>query len=692
MNNLLNVRRPAQYATGRPAARVMPTISSDASSDNSEGGAPLHDKMTFSEMRMSQVERNRMQRDAVAAEASKVPDDHAAGPRLSDSSATASTFSAGEQKFKAGQGSRNHELNPASNMFIPSSATVNDLTKLQVSSCNHITSKPDLIASFVLSPTQTFTWTRSWLSYLKAKTDETHGKLLQMLKERRQSEKAATDEQNQRRHNNSFAKRANSGSHAGTSRSATPTPDQRQSFANVSAFPRTKGQQESIAGYHQVKQAHAYAQKGHDHGYSNAHGQRANGISKQADHTNGIISSGDEDLDTSAHAYTQHDFVVPQSTEMTQPATKNGLQTVRAYGGSSQCREIILFQSVDEDTRAGRSALLNSIVPADGLPTEAVLTHPDNCPFVVTAEASFPEAEAERGIVHIDNIPFGISRAEVIAFVGKNSRLLNDSDEPVHIIMDRVQGKTQDVYVEFATMKDAMAVVERHETNLANGRSSRLGDRPVRVYMSSPANLMSAIFSYARGVDWHGYIPQIREAGSGAAYDTFTAFVSDEELAMVAKHAEDPRRSPFSRDARERPYECMISTIKKFPWYLTDRITLRHRYNIYNCCIKLLITLQDAISRDECSARLTRQLLKRFINSMMLCPGFTVMQKDNFAFKADLGEMDLGRFNMPRFPDLWSHQYALGPRAGIPMDVIEVCKRMKGRGEKGWRLTTSCFW
>lgn len=157
MNNLLNVRRPAQYATGRPAARVMPTISSDASSDNSEGGAPLHDKMTFSEMRMSQVERNRMQRDAVAAEASKVPDDHAAGPRLSDSSATASTFSAGEQKFKAGQGSRNHELNPASNMFIPSSATVNDLTKLQVSSCNHITSKPDLIASFVLSPTQTFT-------------------------------------------------------------------------------------------------------------------------------------------------------------------------------------------------------------------------------------------------------------------------------------------------------------------------------------------------------------------------------------------------------------------------------------------------------------------------------------------------------------------------------------------------------
>ncbi|KAK8877117.1 RNA recognition RNP-1 [Apiospora arundinis] len=649
MHNLMNLSR-SRYGSSLPVTQAMPTIS-DVSSDNSEGGAPLHENKTFSQMRMGQVEHNRMKREVAATGGPKLPENHASDLHHTDSSADVGSFSATKQQSKANKGGKVHKLNPASNMFIPASGTVNDLTKIQTQSA------------------------------------ENRGKLLQMLEQKKLSDNAAIDEQKPRHHQNSFTKGSNGLGHGELAKSATLSSEQDHGFVISPGFTRAQGQHDFGAKYRQPKQAHAHVPNRHSH--------RSFGTRKEANHLTDL-DSPDRDTETSAHAPTQYGPAIPKSAKTGYLAANNGSQAVQAYDkgkgpaqtpspqgyqplppipdlslDSAQCRDIVTFQPVDDDTRAGRSALLNSIVPADGLPSEAVLTHPDNLPFAVTADESYEAATSERGVVHIDNVPFGISRAEVIAFVGKNSRLLNDSEEPVHIIMDRVQGKTQDVYVEFATMKDAMAVVERHESNTASGRTSRLGDRPVRVTMSSPASLMGALFSYARGVVWHGYVPYIKEPSETEAYNTFTTFLSDEELSMVAKHAEEPRRSPFSKDARERPYECMISTVKKFPWYLMDRITLRHRYNIYNCCLKVLVTLQEAIGKEECPTRLNSQLLKRFIDAMMLCPGFTVLQKDNFAHVSRMSEMDMAKFNMPRFPNLWCHQYALGPRAGIPTDVIE---------------------
>ncbi|KAK8023956.1 RNA recognition- RNP-1 [Apiospora rasikravindrae] len=626
MNNLMNMRRPSRYGANLPAPQAMPTIS-DVSSDNSEGGAPLHEAQTFSQMRMGQLERNRVQRDAAAgttaAGGPKPTNNHVAGHHTNGSPATVGPFPAEKQQPKT-------------------------------------------------------------------QAADNQSKLLQLLEKKEQSQKAAAEEQTPRPIKNGLTKSSSAGSYAGSSYS-TISSEQSQSFANGSAFTRAHHQQGPGAETHQARKPRVCPMDDY-------YGLPTFESNKLLDHINGTNNSGEQDTDTSSQAYNQQGSPMPKYTKAASHAVNNGSQAVQAGvkgkgkprhntmsdreyqplppipdldAGAAQCRDIVVFQSVDDTTRAERSGMLNSIVPSSGLPSPAVLTHADNVPFTRTAADSLAAAQVQRGVVHIDNIPFGISRAEVIAFVGKNSRLLNDSEEPVHIIMDRVTSKTQDVYVEFATDKDAQAVVERHANNANNGRSARLGDRPVRVSLSSPAKLMEALFPVARGVNWYGYIPHILPPNADEPFYNFSVWASDEELSMVAKHAEEPRRSPFSKDARERPYECMISTVKKFPWFMTDHITLKQRYSIYYCCYKLLTTLQEAIQREECPVRLTPQLLKRFIDAMMLCPGFTVLQKDNFAQEVRMNGPDMCKFNMPRLAEGWRHQYALGPRPGIPMDVME---------------------
>ncbi|KAK7916977.1 RNA recognition- RNP-1 [Apiospora marii] len=679
----MNTRRPSRLGASQTPAKVMPTIS-DVSSDNSEGGAPLHDGgLTFSQMKMNQAARNQAQREAAAAavEESTPTKNHVPDRRPNGAHASvAAPMPAAKQQPNGEKDGKAHKLNPASDMFIPSSATYNDLTKIQNQDA------------------------------------ENQSLLMQLLEKKERKQKEAIEEQKARHNKNGITKSSSSGSYAGSIRS-TISSEQGHSVVNAPVTGRVS--------HHQADQSQSY---------QNGYGQYPFGSSSQLNHAAGA-SSGDQDTDTSSQARTQQgspmplfppvddgawgaekDYPVsqartqkgPKTPKPTKPASSavfNGTFGAKASKssssgkdkgkgkapsnalvvseyqplppipdlnlGSAQCRDIVVFQAADDAARAERSGMLNSIVPASGVPSESVLTHPDNLPFTTTAEDSIASAKLERGVIHLDNIPFGTSRAEVIAFVGKNSRLLNDSEEPVHIIMDRVTSKTQDIYVEFATPNDAQAVLDRFEYNIASGRHPRLGDRPIRMHLSSPSRLMRALFPVARGLDWYGYIPHIHQPNPHDAYENFSVFISDEELSMVAKHAEEPRRSPFSKDARERPYECLISTVKKFPWYMTGRLTLLQQYKLYECCFKLLGFLNQALVREECPGRLTPQLLKRFTDAMMLCPGFTVLQKDNFAHTVRMSAADMCKFNMPPVASGWRHQYALGPRAGFPMDVME---------------------
>lgn len=131
-------------------------------------------------------------------------------------------------------------------------------------------------------------------------------------------------------------------------------------------------------------------------------------------------------------------------------------------------------------------------------------------------------------------------------------------------------------------------------------------------------------------------------------------------------------QSPFSRDCPQRPFECMISTLRKLPWYKTECITIKQRYSVYSACIQLIRLLQHAIKEKKNEDHLTLQLLKRLWTSAMLCHGFTVTMRDNIAYQVDMPEDRLREFNMPRFANMWVHAYTLSPKPGTPLDVLEV--------------------
>lgn len=116
----------------------------------------------------------------------------------------------------------------------------------------------------------------------------------------------------------------------------------------------------------------------------------------------------------------------------------------------------------------------------------------------------------------------------------------------------------------------------------------------------------------------------------------------------------------------------MISTIKKLPWYKSEFITMRQRYSVYKAACELLRLLIAAINDKRDEADLTPQLFRRLWKAAMLCPGFTVCQKDDIAYIAGLSEQEQREFNQPRFANSWVHQYALAPKADIPLDVLEV--------------------
>jgi hypothetical protein len=261
--------------------------------------------------------------------------------------------------------------------------------------------------------------------------------------------------------------------------------------------------------------------------------------------------------------------------------------------------------------------------------------------------------------------------------------------------MERVSSKTQECYVEFVTMSDAVRAVERFKENTQKGRPNRLGDRPVEVQLSSQAALMHDLFPLASGVVWDGAKPIIHAPVNGEPWKTFKGFVTDEEMIMLVKHVEIPSRvstpshlltklavslvltvqfpqSPYSKDCPQRPYECMISTIKKLPWYMTDRITLRQRHCIFDATVRLIVLLKQALIRGNRYQETTinEQLLKRLVLAAMLCPGFSVVQKDNIAALAEWDQDRVRMFNQPRFAEGWVHLHALCPKPGTPDDVL----------------------
>jgi hypothetical protein len=107
--------------------------------------------------------------------------------------------------------------------------------------------------------------------------------------------------------------------------------------------------------------------------------------------------------------------------------------------------------------------------------------------------------------------------------------------------MDRVTGKTQDAYIEFINMREAVNAVRIKEINRNGGRGGRLGNRFVALEVTGQEQLMAALFPKARNVLWQGAKPEIIPADPEDPYNTgFKGFINSEELVLLVKQVENP--------------------------------------------------------------------------------------------------------------------------------------------------------
>lgn len=167
-------------------------------------------------------------------------------------------------------------------------------------------------------------------------------------------------------------------------------------------------------------------------------------------------------------------------------------------------------------------------------PSLDLATSPDFEPFVQSASKAntpiFP-------VVKIDELPYEARVSDVIGFLGGNAKILNDADEPVHIMLERITAKTGAAYVEFYDFESAMRVVDKHRQAKAHGKPVRIGSRIVNVSMSSQDQLLRDLFPYARHVNWIAGQPHIMVPA-----EQFKGFVTDEELISLVKNVEFPHR------------------------------------------------------------------------------------------------------------------------------------------------------
>ncbi|PHH52004.1 hypothetical protein CFIMG_004055RA [Ceratocystis fimbriata CBS 114723] len=305
-----------------------------------------------------------------------------------------------------------------------------------------------------------------------------------------------------------------------------------------------------------------------------------------------------------------------------------------------------------------------------GKPSSKMALHPRFFPFT-TASTATPEP-ANLPVVKLTNIPFNVSRNQIAIFLGHHHRI-SDNHEPIHITMCRNTGKTMEVFVELEYEDDLTAVCERYKEGQRSNRPIKIGDRAIIVSRSSQKELMHKMFPTAGGIEWEGLCPMPKTPRGSAAFmhRGFRGFISEEEMTMAVRHVEHPLKSPFSRDCPERAFEYLISTLRKYPWRHTHLISISERFNLFKLAFQLLDLLQDRIQSHCYPARLTTTLLRRVIDTILTCPGFTPFMKANIAEIVGLSASQSREYDMPPNAHEWRHQYGLLIKPRTPDDLVE---------------------
>nr|OQO23786.1 hypothetical protein B0A51_06735 [Rachicladosporium sp. CCFEE 5018] len=246
-----------------------------------------------------------------------------------------------------------------------------------------------------------------------------------------------------------------------------------------------------------------------------------------------------------------------------------------------------------------------------------------------------PSAPCKYGVIRFSNIPYGVTRNEFIATVGRNASIVNQPQgtqyHGIHIIMDRNTGKTMDAFMEVATPHEAVSISLSLSRRATEGRPLKLNDRPTDVEVSSQEALMAALFPRAKQIQWVGTTPRLipqdlRYYDNSKTAVGFNGFIQSEELDMLLKFVENPARGPFTQRTPNRLYESMISTLHKYPWTFTQYIRLSDRKMVFDATVAVIRHLVASLRRNH-HPNLHPGLLQELTVAALTCVGFSEQQK-----------------------------------------------------------------
>jgi hypothetical protein len=185
------------------------------------------------------------------------------------------------------------------------------------------------------------------------------------------------------------------------------------------------------------------------------------------------------------------------------------------------------------------------------------------------SQVSFTPTNLLARITNLDlENPFTVRINEVLVCLGQEAAVVEypvaSGIYGVHIIQDRMTGKTMDVFIELKDWQEADRSFRRYNNLVEGKREPKLGPRRINLDMSTNSALMKAMFPRAK-CDWVNGVPERSDDYLQKNPSTWDGFITFEELVKVLLFAEQTNSSKtrFAADSPERVYQFMMSSLQK---------------------------------------------------------------------------------------------------------------------------------
>jgi hypothetical protein len=105
---------------------------------------------------------------------------------------------------------------------------------------------------------------------------------------------------------------------------------------------------------------------------------------------------------------------------------------------------------------------------------------------------------------------------------------------------------------------------------------------------------------------------------------------------------------------------------------MVDYITIEERNLLHKATVDLLTLLMERINLDNDNVSLTPMLLKRVWKAALRCRGFTPSMKDDIVFICQIDGHTAAEYGVAPFAPYWKYLWTIGPKPGVPADLLLV--------------------